>query len=196
MSKVFVIPDVHLKPWMFDKAEELLSRSEYDKIVCMGDLVDDWDQEKNLGLYSETFDALEYAMEKIAPKQYERLMSQYNAEYEELEALVAELSPRAEECDPKADMASFITLAKKYTDFGELTPLMVSKFIDKIIVHESNGIRGLGRKQKIEIYFNFIGQFIPPIPEEEIREEAEKQAAIQADPRGCLCGYVHRASEG
>lgn len=58
MSKVFVIPDVHLKPWMFDKAEELLSRSEYDKIVCLGDLVDDWDQEKNLGLYSETFDAL------------------------------------------------------------------------------------------------------------------------------------------
>ena len=58
---------------------------------------------------------------------------------------------------------------------------MVSEFIDKIIVHESNGIRGFGRKQKIEIYFNFIGQFIPPIPEEEIREEAEKQAAIQAE---------------
>ena len=122
-----------------------------------------------------------YAMEKIAPKQYERLMSQYNAEYEELEALVAELSPRAEERDPKADMESFITLAKKYADFEELTPLMVSEFIDKIIVHESNGIRGFGRKQKIEIYFNFIGQFIPPIPEEDIREEAEKQAAIQAE---------------
>jgi len=122
-----------------------------------------------------------YALEKIAPKQYERLMSQYNAEYEELEALVAELSPRAEERDPKADMESFITLAKKYADFEELTPLMVSEFIDKIIVHESNGIRGFGRKQKIEIYFNFIGQFIPPIPEEEIREEAEKQAAIQAE---------------
>ena len=122
-----------------------------------------------------------YAMEKIAPKQYERLMSQYNAEYEELEALVAELSPRAEERDPKADMESFITLAKKYADFEELTPLMVSEFVDKIIVHESNGIRGFGRKQKIEIYFNFIGQFIPPIPKEEIREETEKQAAIQAE---------------
>jgi len=48
MSKVFVIPDVHLKPWMLGKAEELFSRSEYDKIVYLGDLVDDWDQEKNL----------------------------------------------------------------------------------------------------------------------------------------------------
>ncbi|SFU87539.1 recombinase family protein [Butyrivibrio sp. M55] len=129
-----------------------------------------------IGKLYETF-----ALEKIAPKQYERLMSQYNAEYEELEALLAELSPRAEERNPKADMESFITLAKKYADFEELTPLMISEFIDKIIVHESNGIRGFGRKQKIEIYFNFIGQFIPPIPEEEIREEAEKQVAIQAE---------------
>ena len=59
MSKVFVIPDVHLKPWIFDKAEEFLARSKYDKIVFLGDLVDDWNQETNLGLYSETFDALE-----------------------------------------------------------------------------------------------------------------------------------------
>ena len=129
-----------------------------------------------IGKLYETF-----ALEKISPKQYERLMSQYNAEYEELETVLAELLPRAEERDPKADMESFIALAKKYADFEELTPLMINEFIDKIIVHESNGIRGFGRKQKIEIYFNFIGQFIPPIPEEEIREEAEKQAAIQAE---------------
>ncbi|SDW39002.1 hypothetical protein SAMN05216391_1073 [Lachnospiraceae bacterium KHCPX20] len=30
MSKVFVIPDVHLKPWIFDKAEELIVRMKYD----------------------------------------------------------------------------------------------------------------------------------------------------------------------
>ena len=58
MSKVFVIPDVHLKPWIFDKAEELVSRAEYDVIVCLGDLVDDWDREMKLGLYTETFEAV------------------------------------------------------------------------------------------------------------------------------------------
>ena len=123
-----------------------------------------------------------YALEKISPKQYERLMAQYNGEYEELEALVAELTPATtEEHDPKADTDSFIALAKKYAEFEVLTPLMINEFIDKIVVHESNGVRGFGRKQKIEIYFNFIGQFVPPIPEEEIREEAEKQAALQAE---------------
>ena len=49
------------------------------------------------------------------------------------------------------------------------------------MVHESNGIRGFGRKQKIEIYFNFIGQFIPPYSKAELKAEAEKQKAILAE---------------
>lgn len=57
MSKVFVIPDVHLKPWMFKKASVIADKSTYDVIVMLGDLVDDWYQEKNIDLYNETFDA-------------------------------------------------------------------------------------------------------------------------------------------
>lgn len=57
MSKVFVIPDVHLKPWIFEKASEKISEGEYDFIIMLGDLVDDWGQERNLNLYSKTFDS-------------------------------------------------------------------------------------------------------------------------------------------
>lgn len=57
MSKVFIIPDVHLKPWMFEKASQLILEGSYDTVVMLGDLVDDWYQEKNLDLYNETFDA-------------------------------------------------------------------------------------------------------------------------------------------
>ena len=123
-----------------------------------------------------------YALEKISAKQYERLMNQYEAEYSELDTLLAELTPeKEEEANPREAMNSFIALAKKYADFEELTPLMIHEFIDCIVVHESNGIRGFGRTQKIEIYFNFIGQFIPPVPEEELKAEAERQAAEQAE---------------
>ena len=59
MGKAFIIPDVHLKPWMFEEAAKRISEGEYDHIVMLGDLVDDWDQEKNLELYSRTFDAAE-----------------------------------------------------------------------------------------------------------------------------------------
>lgn len=64
MSKVFVIPDVHLKPWMFEKASELIAKGSYDAIVMLGDLVDDWGQEKNTDLYNETFDeAIQFVKE-------------------------------------------------------------------------------------------------------------------------------------
>lgn len=58
MSKVFVIPDVHLKTWMFKRATEFLQKGDYDIIIMLGDLVDDWDQELNLDLYQETFDTI------------------------------------------------------------------------------------------------------------------------------------------
>lgn len=56
MSKCIIIPDVHLKPWMFDEAEKILDVTVFDFIVCLGDLVDDWNQEVNLNLYADTLD--------------------------------------------------------------------------------------------------------------------------------------------
>ena len=57
MSKVLVVPDVHLKPWMFDDARALASKGKYDYIVLLGDIADDWNQQENLKLYDETFAA-------------------------------------------------------------------------------------------------------------------------------------------
>lgn len=56
MSKVFVIPDVHLKPWIFDKAEEKMESIDFNYIVLLGDIVDDWNQERNINLYIETLE--------------------------------------------------------------------------------------------------------------------------------------------
>jgi len=55
--KVLVIPDVHLKPWIFVRANEIMKTGMADKAVCLMDIPDDWDQEFNLDLYDETFDA-------------------------------------------------------------------------------------------------------------------------------------------
>ncbi len=56
MAKVFVIPDVHLKYWMFEEARNLLKTISCDKVVLLGDLVDDWYQESNLKLYEKTLE--------------------------------------------------------------------------------------------------------------------------------------------
>ena len=57
MSKILVVPDIHLKPWIYDKASEKISGVDY--IVLLGDIVDDWNQEFNASLYTETFDKTE-----------------------------------------------------------------------------------------------------------------------------------------
>ena len=55
--KVLVIPDVHLKPWIFDRASELMKDNAADLAVCLMDIADDWRQQFNLDLYIQTYDA-------------------------------------------------------------------------------------------------------------------------------------------
>lgn len=59
--KILVIPDVHLKPWMFDRADniyQMLKKTQTDVgCVSLGDIPDDWNQQYNLELYEQTFDA-------------------------------------------------------------------------------------------------------------------------------------------
>ncbi len=54
--KVLVIPDVHLRPRMFQLAHTLLERNIAECAVCLMDIPDDWDQEYNIPLYEKTFD--------------------------------------------------------------------------------------------------------------------------------------------
>ena len=54
--KVLVIPDVHLKDWMFDSAEKKLSRDKIDAVVCLMDLADDWDRGDDIEAYRKTYD--------------------------------------------------------------------------------------------------------------------------------------------
>lgn len=55
--KIIVIPDVHLKPWMFERASVLMDEEKLDGAVCLMDLPDDWGHGKDFDLYIETYDA-------------------------------------------------------------------------------------------------------------------------------------------
>lgn len=73
-------------------------------------------------------------------------------------------------------MERFLSLAKKYTDFSELTTPMINEFIEKIIVHAPEKIDG-DRTQEVEIYLKFIGRFDLPAPEL-TPEEEKRQASL------------------
>ncbi len=63
--KVLVIPDIHLKPWIFQRASGLMNSILHPELaVCLGDLPDDFGQQHNIELYNRTFDsAINFAKE-------------------------------------------------------------------------------------------------------------------------------------
>ena len=62
--KVLVIPDVHLKTWIFDKAENVLKSCKADRAVCLMDMPDDWDMEFQIDRYRAIYDrAIAFAKE-------------------------------------------------------------------------------------------------------------------------------------
>ena len=62
--RVLVIPDIHLKPRIFDQAEDILKAGRADQAVCLMDIPDDWDMEFEITLYKRTFDrAITFAKE-------------------------------------------------------------------------------------------------------------------------------------
>ena len=62
---------------------------------------------------------------------------------------------------------------------------LLNEFIEKVVVHEGEG-RGNSRRQRIDIYLNFIGAFevpahiVTPMEAEEQRRQQEEQAAKEA----------------
>lgn len=115
---------------------------------------------------------------KLPDRQYQRLMNQYDSEQAALEQRRTELeSAVAANEQKKPDTSRFIGLLNKYRECSELTDAMLYAFIEKIEVHAPTGGRTVYRQQRIDIYFNFIGNYVPPVAE--VSEE-KRIAAIEA----------------
>lgn len=106
------------------------------------------------------------------------LSGEYEQEQETLEASLAKAESELDSFEADSVRADkFISLAKKYTDFSELTTPMINEFVDKILVHE--GDRSSGEcEQEVEIFLKFIGKF--EVPAQELSaEELAKQDELQ-----------------
>ena len=128
-----------------------------------------------------------FAVGRISEERFDSLLADYEAEQKELDASVSDAEARIASFDEDTARAEqFLELAKKYTDFTELTTPMINEFIEKIIVHAPEKVDG-DRVQQVDIYLSFIGQFELPAPEltpEEIkRHEQLKRHRIKSRER-------------
>jgi len=96
----------------------------------------------------------------------------------ELEAQTAELKKALAQFEADTFRAdAFLELAKRYTDFTELTPAMLHEFVEKVVVFEADKSSGK-RKQRVDIYLNYIGQFDVPAEAETIDAESDERRAM------------------
>ena len=128
-----------------------------------------------------------FAVGRITDERCDSLLADYEAEQKALQASVTEAEERLSAfTEDTARVEQFLELARKYTDFSELTTPMINEFIEKIIVHAPERIDG-DRVQEVEIHLRFIGQFEVPEPElsvEEIkRQEQLKRHRIKSRER-------------
>ena len=117
-----------------------------------------------------------FAVGRITDERFDTLLVEYEAEQKHLQASVKADEERLSVFEEDtARVEQFMELAKKYTDFSELTTPMINEFIEKIIVHAPEKLDG-DRIQEIEIYLKFIGHFELPAPEltaEEIKRQKQ-----------------------
>lgn len=125
-------------------------------------------------LFRKTYE--DFAAGRLSEKRFNKLSSGYESEQETLEAQTAELKAGLAEFDSDSLRADkFLELARKYTDFTELTAPILHAFVEKVVVHEADKSSGK-REQQVDIYLNFIGQFNAPIDEIVDTVDEEKRA--------------------
>ena len=115
----------------------------------------------------------------LPERQAQRMIQQYDEEQLVLEKRVEELQGQIQQEEvEQIDTSRFIALVNKYRNCEELTDAMLYAFIDRVEVHQATGGRTVYRRQNIDIHFNFIGSYYPPV---ETVSEEERIAAIEAE---------------
>ena len=97
----------------------------------------------------------------ISHERFLKLSAEYESEQAELQKQIRVFEEETNNFDrQQIDFKQFHEIVKKYVGIKELTPTIVNEFIKKIIVHAPDKSSG-HRVQKIQIIFNFIGEFTP-----------------------------------
>ena len=139
------------------------------------------------------------ALGKLPDARYEALDTQYAKEQDALNAEITELEKAVTGYEQSRKSAEkFIALIDKYENFDTLTNTMLNEFVEKILVHERVRKGSQDTTQEVEIYFNFVGRYIPPalqpVPltpeeQEELRKKEERKDRLHQN-------YLRRKANG
>ncbi len=110
----------------------------------------------------------EKVLGNLTDERFKKLTYKYEDEQLELKEKIKNIKKVVlEDKKHELDINGFLDIVKKYSQIENLTVDILNEFIDKIIVHHRENIRG-ETTQKIEIYYKMIGHIeIPHITKTE-----------------------------
>jgi len=115
---------------------------------------------------------------KLSDIRFEQMSAEYEQEQTALKTQNAEMQAELDAFNSDSEKVNgFIGLVKKYTEFDELTTTMLNEFIDKIFIHKTVKNEWGERTQRVDIHFNFIGDF--KLQTEEVEPTAEELTELE-----------------
>ena len=136
---------------------------------------------------------------KLPETRFATLDARYADEQDELTSEIEELEQTVSGYEHKQQSAEkFIALIDKYENFDTLTTTMLNEFVEKIVVHERDRKGCQDTTQDVEIYFNFVGKYVPPHFGEISLTPEEQEAMRQKDERRDRLhrNYLRRKANG
>ena len=117
---------------------------------------------------------------KVADKMFAEMSAQYAEEEELLRSRITESRRQlAEMQEAGNEKDSFLTAIRRFMEMETLTPQILRELIDKIVVHQAEGL-GKNRTQHIEIHYRFIGTVdVPAGDEPNVKLDTRRGVAIE-----------------
>ena len=135
---------------------------------------------------------MEYIQYAALDEQYAKEQNALSKEISDIETALAGFEINRKSAD------KFISLVEKYENFEDMNTMMLNEFVRKIHVYERDKKGRVETTQQVDIFFNFVGKYVPPhfgevvlTPEEreEIRKIEERKERLHQN-------YLRRKEAG
>jgi hypothetical protein len=134
-------------------------------------------------LFKKTYE--DNAIGKLPDDLFAELTADYEKERADLTEQNSKMQAELSEFQTDSENAErFLHLARRYTEFNELTAQILNEFVDRVVIYPTDKSQPK-RSRNIDIYLNYIGNFSPPETPDKLDETklAETQKLLDAKLR-------------
>ena len=131
---------------------------------------------------------------KVGDEDYMVLSRGFNEERASVKDRIIHLQEKLKDLDDRHyERDKFVTAIRRFMEMKMLTKNLLTELIDRIEVHETEGV-GKNRTQRVVIYYRFVGYL--EIPEEATRFSEDTRQGVSVEYISCAPIKVHYGDEG